>query len=66
MSKYVVISEDSLEISEYFYYYCRLWENVEKTQQGKPAPSYEEILQGIERRKKLKAELKQASQETAT
>lgn len=55
MSKYVVVFGDPLEISEYFYYYRKLWKDVEKRYKENQYTSYKEILQGIERRKKLKA-----------
>jgi hypothetical protein len=66
MSKYVMVFGDPMEISEYFYYYRKLWKDVEKRYRENQYTSYEEILQGIERRKRLKAELKQASSEKAT
>jgi predicted nucleotidyltransferase len=55
MSKYIVVFGDPLEISEYFYYYRKLWKDVEKRYRENQYTSYKEILQGIERRKKLKA-----------
>lgn len=64
MSNYVVVFGDPLEISEYFYYYRRLWKDVEQRYRENQFSSYKEILQGIERRKKLKAKLeKQTIQE---
>ncbi len=57
MSKYVVVFGDPLEISEYFYYYRRLWKDVEQRYRENQFTSYKEILQGIERRKRLKAKL---------
>ncbi|MEM3586013.1 MAG: nucleotidyltransferase domain-containing protein [Candidatus Jordarchaeaceae archaeon] len=53
MSNYIVIFGDRLEISEYFYYYRKLWKDVEKRYRENQYTSYKEILQGIERRKKL-------------
>ncbi|MGQ9723169.1 MAG: hypothetical protein ACUVXA_17840, partial [Candidatus Jordarchaeum sp.] len=46
-----------LEISEYFYYYRRLWKDVEHRYRENQFTSYKEVLQGIERRKRLKAKL---------
>jgi hypothetical protein len=50
MSKYTVVFGDPLEISEYFYYYRKLWKDVEKRYLENQFTSYKEILQGIERR----------------
>lgn len=57
MSNYVVVFGDPLEISEYFYYYRRLWKDVEHRYRENQFTSYKEVLQGIERRKRLKAKL---------
>jgi len=56
-SNYAVVYGDPLEISEYFYYYRRLWKDVEKRYRENQFSSYKEILQGIERRRRLKARL---------
>lgn len=57
MAKYTVVFGDPLEISEYFYYYRKLWKDVEKRYLENQFTSYKEILEGIERRKKLRAQL---------
>ncbi|MFB0562076.1 MAG: nucleotidyltransferase domain-containing protein [Candidatus Lokiarchaeia archaeon] len=57
MSNHIVVFGDRLEISEYLYYYRRLWKDVEKRYRENQFTSYKELLQGIERRKKLKAKL---------
>ncbi|MBS7251677.1 MAG: nucleotidyltransferase domain-containing protein [Candidatus Freyarchaeota archaeon] len=57
MSNYVVVFGDPLEISEYFYYYRRLWKDVEQRYKDNQFTSYKEVLQGIKRRKMLQGKL---------
>ncbi|MEM2985143.1 MAG: hypothetical protein QXL24_07970, partial [Candidatus Jordarchaeaceae archaeon] len=54
---YVVVFGDPLEISEYFYYYRRLWKDVEQRYKDNQFTSYKEVLQGIKRRKMLQEKL---------
>jgi len=57
MSNYAVVFGDPLEISEYFYYYRRLWKDVEQRYKENQFTSYKEVLQGIKRRKILRGKL---------
>ncbi|MEM2133577.1 MAG: nucleotidyltransferase domain-containing protein [Candidatus Jordarchaeaceae archaeon] len=57
VSNYVVVFGDPLEISEYFYYYRRLWKDVEQRYKDNQFTSYKEVLQGIKRRKMLQEKL---------
>lgn len=54
-SNYAVVFGDPLKISEYLYHYRRLWKDVERRYRENQFSSYTEILQGIKRRRRLKA-----------
>lgn len=53
LSRYVVVFGNPLEISEYFYYYRKLWKDMERRYRENQYSSYKELIKAIERRKKL-------------
>ena len=53
INNYIVIFGDPLDISEYFYFYRKLWKDVKPRYLANQFKSYKEILEGIKRRQKL-------------
>jgi len=57
INNYIVIFGDPLDISEYFYFYRKLWKDVKPRYLANQFKSYKEILEGIRRRQKLLSSL---------
>jgi len=57
INNYIVIFGDPLDISEYFYFYRKLWKDVKPRYLANQFNSYKEILEGIRRRQKLLSSL---------
>ena len=57
IDNYIVIFGDPLDISEYFYFYRKLWKDVKPRYLANQFNSYKEILEGIRRRQKLLSSL---------
>ncbi|MHA1589697.1 MAG: nucleotidyltransferase family protein [Candidatus Njordarchaeales archaeon] len=53
INNHIVIFGDPLDISEYFYFYRKLWKDVEPRYVANQFKSYKEILEGIQRRQKI-------------
>lgn len=54
MKNYVVIFGDRLEISEYLYYWRKLWKDFEPRYRENQITTFEELWEGIKRRQQLK------------
>ena len=50
---YIVVFGDPLDISEYFYFYRKIWKDVEPRYLANQFNSYKEIIIGIRRRQRL-------------
>ena len=55
MDNYIVIFGDSLEISEYFYYYRKLWKDVKFRYEENRITTHAERLKGLENFKKIQS-----------
>lgn len=53
IKQHIVIFGDSLAISEYFYFYRKIWKDMEYRFIQNQYTCYEQILEGIKRRQKL-------------
>ena len=54
MNNYIVIFGDRLDISEYFYYYRKLWNDVKFRYESNRITSHAERIKGLENRRKIR------------
>jgi len=54
MNNYIVVFGDSLDISEYFYYYRKLWNDVKFRYESNRITSHAERIKGLENRRKIR------------
>ncbi len=54
MNNYIVVFGDRLDISEYFYYYRKLWNDVKFRYESNRITSHAERIKGLENRRKIR------------